>query len=71
MTRRKFSMYDVTGGVLWVGGVVTAGYFFGSIPWVKDNLAWIVVGIVIVSLLPMTIGYLRERSERRARTPGT
>src|SRR3954467_464495 len=32
MTRSKFTLYDVTGGLLWVGGVVTAGYFFGSIP---------------------------------------
>ena len=35
MTRSKFSFYDVTGGALWVGGIVTAGYFFGSVPWVK------------------------------------
>jgi membrane-associated protein len=35
MTRSKFTFYDVTGGTLWVGGIVTAGYFFGSIPWVK------------------------------------
>jgi membrane-associated protein len=48
MTRRKFSLYDVTGGVLWVGGVITAGYFFGSIPWVKDNLEKIIWAMILV-----------------------
>src|SRR3954469_15041537 len=35
MTRTKFTFYDVLGGGLWVGGVTTAGYFFGNIPWVQ------------------------------------
>jgi membrane-associated protein len=35
MTRSKFTLFDVTGGGLWVGGIVTAGYFFGSMPWVQ------------------------------------
>ena len=38
MTRRKFTFFDVTGGLLWVGGIVSAGYFFGNIEWVKLNL---------------------------------
>jgi membrane-associated protein len=48
MSRRKFSLYDVTGGVLWVGGVVTAGYFFGSMPWVKANLEKIIWAMILV-----------------------
>ena len=38
MTRRKFSFYDVAGGLLWVLSLVTAGYLFGNVPWVKQNL---------------------------------
>ena len=38
MTRTKFTFYDVTGGTLWVGGIITAGYLFGSVPWVQSNL---------------------------------
>src|SRR3954463_13149400 len=38
MTRRKFTFYDVTGGALWVGSITLAGYLFGNIPWVKENL---------------------------------
>jgi membrane-associated protein len=48
MTRSKFSFYDVTGGTLWVGGIITAGYFFGSIPWVKENLDKIIWAMILI-----------------------
>jgi membrane-associated protein len=65
MTYGKFICYNVIGAAAWVAALTYAGYLFGNIPWVKDNLAWIVVGIVVVSLVPMLIQYLRERRERR------
>ena len=61
MTRRKFSFYNVGGGLLWVAGLIIAGYLFGNIPWVKANLSWIVVGIVVVSLIPAVSTFLKER----------
>jgi membrane-associated protein len=48
MTRRKFTFYDVTGGALWVGGIITAGYFFGSVPWVKANLDKIIWAMILI-----------------------
>ena len=48
MTRRKFTFYDVTGALLWVGGIVTGGYFFGNIPWVKANLEKIIWALILV-----------------------
>jgi membrane-associated protein len=48
MTRRKFTFFDVTGAVLWVGGIVTAGYFFGNIAWVKANLEKIIWALILV-----------------------
>ena len=48
MTRSKFTFYDVTGGALWVGSIVTAGYFFGSIPWVKENLDKIIWAMILI-----------------------
>jgi membrane-associated protein len=48
MTRRKFTVYDVTGGSLWVGSITVAGYLFGNIPWVKANLSyliWAMIGV--------------------------
>src|SRR6187455_809397 len=46
MTRSKFTFYDVTGGTLWVGGIVTAGYLFGGIPWVKQHLDKIIWAMI-------------------------
>jgi membrane-associated protein len=48
MTRRKFTFFDVSGALLWVGGIVTAGYFFGNIPWVKANLEKIIWALILV-----------------------
>ncbi len=64
MTYRKFLSYNVIGAAAWVGSLAYAGYLFGNIPWVKDNLAWIVLGIVIVSLLPMAVQFIKERYAR-------
>src|SRR6266568_981522 len=48
MTRRKFTFFDVTGGALWVGSIITAGYFFGSVPWVKANLDKIIWAMILI-----------------------
>lgn len=61
MTYRSFFSFNVIGAAAWVGSLAYAGYLFGNIPWVKDNLAWIVVGIVIVSLLPILVRSLQQR----------
>jgi membrane-associated protein len=48
MTRRKFAFYDITGGGLWVGSIVLAGYLFGNLPWVKQNfslIVWLMIGV--------------------------
>jgi membrane-associated protein len=64
MPYARFLSYNIIGGVMWITLLVYAGYFFGNIPWVKQNLSLIVVGIVIVSLIPAVVTFLRERSKR-------
>jgi membrane-associated protein len=61
MTYRKFLSFNVIGAAAWVASLAYCGYLFGNIPWVKENLAWIVVGIVIVSLVPIAVQFLKER----------
>jgi len=70
MTRRKFSFYDVTGGTLWVGGIVTAGYFFGSIPWVKQNLDKIIWAMILVPGLFVLAGAWKARRAAVAASRG-
>ena len=61
MTYRKFLSFNVVGAAAWVATLTYAGYLFGNIPWVKNNLAWIVLGIVIGSLIPILVQYVKER----------
>jgi membrane-associated protein len=48
MSRRKFTMFNVAGGVLWVVGLCLAGYFFGNLPWVQANLSKIIWALILV-----------------------
>ena len=64
MSAKTYTAYNVAGGVLWVGLLTYAGYFFGNIPWIKGNLTAIIVGIVVVSLLPLVYAYFKNRSSR-------
>ena len=61
MAYRRFLSYNVIGGCLWIGLLVYAGYLFGNIPWVKDNLSLIVIAIVVVSLIPAVMTFVKER----------
>ena len=53
MTYGKFFLYNVTGAILWVGLFVGAGYIFGNIPAVQSNMKVIILGIIVVSVLPI------------------
>ncbi len=66
MSRRRFTLYDVTGGALWIGSVTIAGYLFGNIPWVKDNLEKFIWGAIFIPGLLVLIGAWRARSKRTA-----
>ena len=64
MTRRKFTFYDVTGGMLWVCGLTLAGYLFGNIPWVKANLSTIIWAMIGVPGVLVLVGAWRTRAAR-------
>ena len=61
MTRAKFTFFDVVGGALWVGGIVTVGYFFGNIPWVKLHLDKIIWAMIFVPGLLVAFGAWRAK----------
>jgi membrane-associated protein len=65
MSYRRFLSYNVIGGCVWIGLLVFAGYLFGNIPWVKENLSLIVIAIVVVSLIPAATTFAKEWRTRR------
>jgi membrane-associated protein len=60
----KFISYSIIGGILWTGLFLFVGYFFGNIPIIKDNFSIVVIIIIILSLLPALIEYLRIKLSR-------
>lgn len=63
MNRAKFTAYNVAGAVLWVVGLTVAGYLFGNLPWVKENLSKIIWALIIVPGLIAIFGAWRARSK--------
>ncbi len=61
MTRSKFTFFDVTGAVLWIGSVTMAGYLFGNIPWVQANLSKIIWAMILIPGMLALFGALRAR----------
>ena len=61
MSRSKFTLYNLAGGALWVGGIVTAGYFFGNVPFVKANLEKIIWAMILIPGLVVVFGAWKAR----------
>ena len=65
MPYARYIGFCVAGALLWVGSLCTAGYFFGNLPLVKNNLSVVIVLIVLVSVSPGVYAWLRARSIQR------
>ena len=61
MSYAKFTIFNLVGAGSWVVSLCLAGYWLGNIPWVKTNLSFIIVGIIISSLIPIGIGYVKSK----------
>lgn len=61
MTRAKYVAYTVFGAAAWVGSLVYLGYFFGNIPWIKQNQGLLVIAIIALSLLPILIAAVKSK----------
>jgi len=65
MTYGKFIAYNVFGGLLWVALFTFGGYFFGNISFVRDNFTFVIVAIIIISVLPAVIEFIKSRRKPR------
>jgi len=66
MTYSKFIIYNIIGGVVWVALFIYGGFFFGNLPFVQNNFSFVIFAIIILSVLPGVIEYLRHRKEAKA-----
>jgi membrane-associated protein len=64
MTYSRFLLYNVVGGIVWVTLFVLAGYYFGNLPAVRQNFTYVIFAIILLSVLPIVVEYVKAR--RRA-----
>ena len=68
MNYARFIVYNIVGGIAWVALFVFSGYFFGNMPAVKKNFSLVIIAIVLISVMPMVVEYLRARFGTPAKT---
>lgn len=71
MSYRKFAAFNIGGAVLWTTLFTGAGYFFGNLPFVKENFTLVILAIVLTSVLPVVIELANERRKSSRLPPGT
>ena len=69
MTYKHFISYNVIGGLLWVTIFTLGGYFFGNLPFVKDNFSLVVIAIILISVLPAVWEFIAEKMRSRNELP--
>lgn len=64
MNYKYFITYNIIGGFLWISSFILLGYFFGNQPVIKENFTYVVFGIIIFSVLPIMIGFIKEKMKK-------
>lgn len=65
MDWKKFLMYTIVGAVAWITTFCLIGFFLCKVPGVQENLKWIVIGLIVVTLIPVAMTYFRERKNAK------
>ena len=63
MNYSRFTIFNLIGAASWVVSLSLAGYFFGNLPWVQKNLSAVIIGIIVVSMILVAIGWWQHRKE--------
>jgi membrane-associated protein len=66
MPYSRFAIFNVVGAFCWIGSLAPLGYYFGNRPWVRNNFELVVLAIIIISILPAVIEFIRMRRESSA-----
>ncbi len=62
MSYVRFTIFNLIGGLGWVVSLCLAGFWFGNMPWIRQNLSLVIVAIIVISLVPVVVGYVRHRT---------
>lgn len=60
----RFMLFNVAGALAWIGSLGLAGYFLGKIQWVQDNIGWIVIFLIVVTLIPVATTWIRGKQPK-------
>lgn len=60
----RFAVFNVVGAITWVVAFTLAGYWFGSLPWVKRNFQFVIVAIIVISVIPVFVEFFKARREK-------
>ena len=63
MSYLRFTVFNLIGGIAWVVSLCLAGYWFGNLPWIRQNLSLVIVAIILLTLLPIFVGWLGQRRQ--------
>lgn len=69
MSYFKFALYNVIGGIAWVVLCISAGYFFGKREFVQKHFELVLVAVVVISVLPMVIEFIKHKRQAKAAEP--
>jgi membrane-associated protein len=61
MDYKKYFIFDVIGGALWIGSLTTAGYLLGEVEFIRKRIDLVCIGIILISVLPIILSYIRNR----------
>lgn len=66
MTYKKFMTYNIVGAVSWIFIFIPLGYFFGNLPFIQSNFKLVMIAIIVISILPPIIEFIRERNKPKS-----
>lgn len=62
---KKFMLYNVVGAFAWIGALCSIGFYLGTYEWVQKNIGYIVIGLIIITTIPVVTTFLRERKNKQ------
>ncbi|MCD6045813.1 MAG: hypothetical protein K0R48_976 [Gammaproteobacteria bacterium] len=66
---KKFIFFNGLAALIWIGGILYLSYAFGQLPWIKAHFSWIVMGIILVSLIPVVVTFLNQKLAEKRKLP--